>query len=100
MAFEQSFTAVLQIVNAVMALGFFIFAIHTHNENREQKEISMIVKIGLVVFALIELVGFSNNLNWFPNIGLTHILATGAMLLLALAIKIQLDLKEELGGDL
>ena len=91
--------AVLQIINSVLAVVFFVFAIHTHNENREQKEISNIVRVGLVVFVLIELIGFSNTFSFFPNIGLTHILASGAMLLLVLALKIQIDLKEKFGGE-
>jgi glycerol uptake facilitator-like aquaporin len=99
MVFEQYLTATLQIVIASLSLIFFIFALHTHNENKEQKEISNIIRIGLVVFALIELIGFSNIFNIFPNIGLTHLLATIVMGLLALSLKIQLDLKEELGGE-
>jgi|TARA_B100002003_G_scaffold200388_1_gene191693 heme A synthase len=100
MVFEQYPMAVLQIVNSVLAVIFFIFAIHTHNENSEQKEISNIVRVGLVVFVLIELIGFSNTFGFFPNIGLTHVLASVAMLLLVLALKIQIDLKEEFGGEL
>jgi heme A synthase len=99
MVFEQSFTAVLQIINLLLAIIFFIFALHTHNENREQKEISNIVRIGLIVFVLIELIGFSNTFSFFPNIGLTHLLASVAMLLLVLALKIQIDLKEVFGGE-
>jgi heme A synthase len=99
MVLEQGITAIMQVINAILAILFFLLAIHTHNENREQKEISNIVRLGLIVFVLIELIGFSNIFNWFPNIGLTHMLASVAMLLLVLALKIQIDLKEEMGGE-
>jgi heme A synthase len=99
MTIEVYISATIQIITAILSLFLFLFALHTHNENKEQKEISNIVRIGLVVFALLELTSFSNTFGILPNIGLTHLFATVLMILLALALKIQLDIKEELGGE-
>lgn len=98
MAFEHYFSMTVQIITAILSLFLFVFAVHTHNENKEQKKISNIVMIGLVIFALVELTSFSNTFGLLPNIGLTHLFATILMILLSLAIKIQLDIKEKMGG--
>ena len=99
MTVEYYISTTVQIITAILALFFFIFALNTQHENKEQKKISNIIRIGLVMFALIELISISNFFELLPNIGLTHLFATILMILLVLALKIQLDLKEEMCGE-